>query len=293
VNPQFRDVAEANRYFGLTEADLWKNINANHKSVRAIPEISKDVQDLFATAHDVSFEHHIAVQAAFQKFTDNAVSKTINCPNETTKEDIGRAYMLGYDLGVKGLTVYRDGSKTHQVLNIAPGGGSRRARSSRRPSSEHGSPAVLREDDRLWPLHVNIVYDERGPFRVFANIPPLGTEIAGLTAVIGILLSKYLETGGKAEKILKHLNSVKGDKPLGFGPNRVESIPHALSQILREHLKKHGHLTLNGNGNGAVTANPESRAPEISESATCPKCYSTNVEFVSGCKEPTCFDCGY
>ncbi len=295
VNPQFRDVAEANGYFGLSEADLWKKVNANHKSARAIPEIPKDVQDLFSTAHDVSFERHIAAQAAFQKYTDNAVSKTINCPNETTKEEIGRAYMLGYDLGVKGLTVYRDGSKTHQVLNLTAGGEKQAAPApSRRPSSEHGVTSEYYEKMTGYgPLHVNIVYDQHGPFRVFANIPPLGTEIAGLTAVIGILLSKYLETGGKAEKILKHLNSVKGDKPIGFGPNRVESIPHALSQILREHLKKHGHLTLNGNGNGAVTANPEPRAAQIGESATCPKCYSTNVEFVSGCKEPTCFDCGY
>jgi ribonucleoside-diphosphate reductase alpha chain len=290
VNPQFKAVAEAHGHFGLPEATLWKKIDANHKSVRGIAEIPKEIQDIFATAHDVAFEHHIAVQAAFQKYTDNAVSKTINCPNETSKEEIGRGYRLAYELGVKGLTVYRDGSKTRQVLNLGAAKEKAAPAPARRPSAVEGVTSEYYEKETGYgPLHVNIIYDERGPFRVFANIPPLGTEIAGLTAVIGILLSKYLEAGGEAERILKHLNSVKGDKPIGFGPNRVESIPHALSQILRDHLRKHGHLP--GNGAAASNAKPDPVLP--GPSATCEQCYSTNVEFVNGCKEPTCFDCGF
>lgn len=296
INPHFKAIAEANDYFGLDEEELWKKIDENHKSVRGISEIPKHIQEVFATAHDVSFEHHIAVQGAFQKFTDNAVSKTINCSNETTREEIARAYMLGYDLGVKGLTVYRDGSKTQQVLNIettqteaaetAPA-------ITRRPSAVHGVTSEYYEKETGYgPLHVNIIYDEQGPFRVFANIPPLGTEIAGLTAVIGILLSKYLEAGGKTERILKHLNSVKGDIPIGFGPNRVESIPHAISQILRDHLIKHGHMQANGKGAPVAGKKPEARVAPVA-AVTCPQCYSTNVEFVNGCKEPTCFDCGF
>ncbi len=296
VNPHFKAVAEANDYFGMEEPELWRKIDENHKAVRGINEIPKHVQDIFSTAHDVSFEHHIAVQAAFQKHTDNAVSKTINCPQETTKEEIARGYLLAYDLGVKGLTVYRDGSKTQQVLNISHKAADEAPAPapSRRPSAEHGVTSEYYEKETGYgPLHVNIIYDERGPFRVFANIPPLGTEIAGLTAVIGILLSKYLETGGKAERILKHLNSVKGDRPIGFGPNRVESIPYALSQVLRDHLIKHGHLKANGNGAPAKAKPGAAPARDARVSATCPQCYSTNVEFVSGCKEPTCFDCGF
>ncbi len=292
VNPQFKGVAEAHGYFGLPEATLWKKIDANHKSVRGIAEIPKEIQDVFATAHDVAFEHHIAVQAAFQKYTDNAVSKTINCPNETSKEEIGRGYRLAYDLGVKGLTVYRDGSKTRQVLNLADAPGKALPAPTRRPPAVEGVTSEYYEKETGYgPLHVNVIYDERGPFRVFANIPPLGTEIAGLTAVIGILLSKYLEAGGAAERILKHLNSVKGDKPIGFGPSRVESIPHALSQILRDHLRKRGHLP--ANGSGAESSNPKPSAELPGPSATCEQCYSTNVEFLNGCKEPTCFDCGF
>ncbi|MFQ5457157.1 MAG: adenosylcobalamin-dependent ribonucleoside-diphosphate reductase [Myxococcota bacterium] len=141
INPQFRAVAEANDFFGLEEKELWKKIDENHKSVRGIPEIPKHVQEIFATAHDVSFEHHIAVQGAFQKFIDNAVSKTINCANDTSREEIARGYMLAYDLGVKGLTVYRDGSKTQQVLNIGAAEketAETAPAAARRPSAEHG-----------------------------------------------------------------------------------------------------------------------------------------------------------
>ncbi|MEK7743904.1 MAG: adenosylcobalamin-dependent ribonucleoside-diphosphate reductase, partial [Elusimicrobiota bacterium] len=119
VNPLFKEVAEEHRYFGLTKADLWKKINDNHKSVRGIPEIPARIQRLFPTSHDVPVEHHVRIQAAFQKNTDNGVSKTINLPNSATQEDVRQAYQLSYDLGCKGVTIYRDGSKSQQVLNIS------------------------------------------------------------------------------------------------------------------------------------------------------------------------------
>ncbi|MBI2061016.1 MAG: hypothetical protein HYT87_14715 [Nitrospirae bacterium] len=90
------------------------------------------------------------------------------------------------------------------------------------------------------PLHVTIVDRDHRPIRVFANLPPLGTEISALTAVMGILLSKYLEIGGDPVRIVKHLNSVKGDRPLGFGPHRIDSIAHAVGECLKEHLRRRG-----------------------------------------------------
>ncbi|MBI2058560.1 MAG: adenosylcobalamin-dependent ribonucleoside-diphosphate reductase [Nitrospirae bacterium] len=337
VNPSFREVAARNGFFGLTETDLWEKINQNHGSVRGIPEIPKDVQSLFPTSHDVSFEHHIRIQAAFQKSTDNAVSKTINCTNDTTPEQMAKAYLLAYDLGCKGLTVYRDGSKAQQVLNLNK---SAEAGSKKQPARGVASGTTSEYYEKptgYGPLHVNIIYDDNGPYRIFTNLPPLGTEISGLTAVIGILLSKYLEIGGDPVRLLKHLNSVKGDKPYGFGPSRVDSIPHAISQVLRDHLIKIGKLAQPGQrengatdshngaangkshsseGNGTANATApvltphdphdggsaarrqepgatDSRLTARENEPLCPQCYSRNVEFVSGCKEPTCFDCGF
>lgn len=315
INPLFKRVAEENNHFGLRPEVLWDKIDKNHKSIRGIAEIPEKIQRLFATSHEVSFEQHIRAQAAFQKHTDNAVSKTINCPNETPREDLARAYLLAYELGCKGLTIYRDGSKAQQVLNLHATKTEKKESKAQVPNFSEGVTSEYYEKKTGYgTLHVNIIYTKDGPYRIFTNIPPIGTEVNCLTSVIGILLSKYFETGGDPERILKHLNSAKGDRPYGFGPTRVDSIPHAISQVLREHLKKTGKLkkaaespngktqpsgngkTASGNGHTTTTPETEAKAEERSAAETldyCPKCYSSNVEFVSGCKEPTCFDCGY
>jgi ribonucleoside-diphosphate reductase alpha chain len=145
------------------------------------------------------------------------------------------------------------------------------------------------------PLHIHINYDDVGPTRVFANISPSGTETAGLTGAVGILLSKYFELGGDPMRIIKHLNSVKGDKPYGFGPKRVDSIPHAISKALRDHMIKTGFIA-DAEGQTTLGTQPitiEREPPKAGDRLYCSKCYSTNVQMMAGCSEPTCFECGY
>ncbi len=281
INPLFQEYAEKNNWFGLDEKILTRRIDENHKSLDGIPEIPVAVQKLFATAHDVAVETHVRMQAAFQRHTDNGVSKTINLPEEATTDDVRKAYLLSYELGCKGITVYRDGSKAQQVLNLAsaPSRGKRRE-----PEAALGLDAEYYQIRTGYgPLHIHINYDEKGPFQVFTNIPPLGTEIAGLTSLVGILLSKYLAEGGDPLRLLKHLNSVKGDRPIGLGPNRVDSIPHALAIALRAHLKKTGWVE---DGTAVETA------AEAAPAEHCPKCFSRNVAHESGCSGVTCHDCG-
>ncbi|NNN06630.1 MAG: adenosylcobalamin-dependent ribonucleoside-diphosphate reductase [Elusimicrobia bacterium] len=281
ANPLFREVAEAHDWFGLGEKELWRRIDANHKSARGIAEIPERIQRAFATAHDAAPETHVRMQAAWQRHVDNGVSKTINMPSTATVDDIRRAYLLSYELGCKGITVYRDGSKSQQVLNLAPAP----TKSKRRESAASFGLASEYFQIRTGygPLHVHVDYDERGPLQLFTNIPPLGTEISGLTALVGILISKYLAEGGDPLMLVKHLNSVKGDRPIGLGPSRVDSIPHAISIALRAHLKKTGWLP-------EESAVPAPAAPAAEH---CPKCYSSNVSFESGCSGPTCHDCGF
>ncbi len=285
VNSLFKQLAEENNYFGMEEKALWEKVEKNHKSVRGIKEIPARIQELFPTAHDISYEYHVKAQAAFQEYTDNAVSKTINLPNNAKPEDVKNCYLLSFKTGCKGITVYRDGCKAQQVLNIS----SQQEKQKKKKNLSFGASSQYYQIQTGYgPLHIHINYNENGPFQFFTNIPPLGTEISGLTALVGILLSKYLEAGGDPLKIIKHLNSVKGDRPWGFGENKVNSIPHAIAIALRDHLKKTGFL------------NPENENGETKlqlwESAKvqyCPKCYSSNISFESGCSGPTCHDCGY
>ncbi|MHB0995514.1 MAG: LAGLIDADG family homing endonuclease [Elusimicrobiales bacterium] len=294
VNALFKRIAQHNDFFGLDEKTLWKKIEGNHKAVRGIPEIPKQIQDLFPTAHDVSIESHIRIQAAFQKHTDNAVSKTINMPTSAKVEDVKHCYLLAHKLGCKGLTVYRDGCKSQQVLNIGTGaGGAQPQAKTKKKKAPLQSFGVSSEYFQLktgyGPLHVHINYNEHGPYQVFTNMPPLGTEISGLTSLIGILLSKYLEEGGDPIKVIKHLNSVKGDRPVGLGENRINSVAHGIAVALRSHLKRTGVIASDSDINGQEKL----ELWDASHTQYCPKCYSSNVSFESGCSGPTCHDCGY
>jgi len=283
VNPLFKEIAEENNYFGLTKESLWKKIDENHKAVRGIAEIPKKIQDLFPTAHDISYEYHIKTQAAFQEYIDNAVSKTINLSNSAKPEDIKNSYLLSYKLGCKGITVYRDGCKEFQVLNISS------KEKTKKKKQTYGALSEYYEIQTGYgPLHIHINFtEENGPFQIFTNLPPLGTELSGLTALVGILLSKYLENGGDPVRILKHLNSIKGDKPFGFGENRVNSIPHAIAIALRDHLKKRKMIPESGTDTNKL------QLWDATKTQYCPKCYSSNISFESGCSGPTCHDCGY
>jgi ribonucleoside-diphosphate reductase alpha chain len=323
VNPLFKKIAQKHNFFGLEEMELYKKIEDNHKCLIGIPEIPEKIQRLFPTSHDITPLEHVRIQAAFQKYTDNAVSKTVNLKNEATVDDVREVYMLAYRLGCKGVTIYRDGCKQFQVLNIAK---------KEVAKTEEAPTQVQVHVDRVptsssyqliqtgqGPLHVHINSDQMGPLQVFANLSPTGTEISGLTTALGIIISKYLEEGGNPNRLIKHLNSIKGDKPFGFGPKRVDSIPHGLSKALKDHLISLGRFEgmggymngyANGHSNGHVlnggstqTILPNVKPTNIvqgpahgeekKQSMFCQKCYSSNVEMVSGCSEPTCFDCGY
>lgn len=303
INPLFAQVAREHDYFGLSKEELVKKIDANHKSVQGIPEIPKEVQELFASSHDVSAEFHVRMQAAFQDYTDDGVSKTVNMNNSATMEDIKKVYFMAYDLGCKGITIYRDGCKADQVLNLNP----LDSKKKELRASPFGTVSEYYEVKTGYgTLHIHIDYDENGPYRVFTNLPPMGTEISGLTSILGILLSKYLETGADPARILKHLNSVKGDRPFGFGANRIDSIPHAVAVALKAHLKKTGKLADGNNASLAEAAKAKLPAPqapngtgqglelwEVSKAAYCPKCFSPNVSYESGCKGPVCHECGH
>ena len=113
VNPHFVRVA---RERGFYSEELMRQV-AEHGSIQEIAGIPEDVKRVFVVSHDIRPEWHVRMQAAFQKYTDNAVSKTVNFPFEATSDDVREVYLLAWELGCKGVTVYRDGSREGQVLS--------------------------------------------------------------------------------------------------------------------------------------------------------------------------------
>ena len=290
VVPAFLEVAEKHNWFGLDKNTLLKKIADNHSSVRGIKEIPTDIQKIFTSSHDIPWRIHIDHQAGFQRNTDNAVSKTINMANTVTVEEIKEAYLYAYKTGCKGVTVYRDGCKEVQVLNLSPAKQTTVQKEESKKMDTDFTKGVSSDYYEIktgyGPLHINIVYDKGGPCKLFSSISPIGTELSGLTSVLGIFLSKAFQEGYDPHDAIRHLNSIKGDRPLGFGPNRVESIPHAISIALKRHLEKTGKV-------GIVE---QKRLTDIKvevQQQHCAKCYSPNVEYINGCSSPTCLDCGH
>jgi ribonucleoside-diphosphate reductase alpha chain len=114
ANPAFEEVA---RERGFYSKELMEKI-ARQGTVRGIPDVPEDVSRVFVTDWDIKPEWHVRMQATFQKYSDNSVSKTVNLPAEATPDDVRRIYMMAYELKCKGITVYRYGSKKEQVLTL-------------------------------------------------------------------------------------------------------------------------------------------------------------------------------
>jgi len=286
VNPLFKKIAKEKNYFGLEKDALYLKINENYKSLVGIKEIPENIQKLFLTAHDLTPKEHILMQCAFQEHTDNAVSKTVNLRNEATPKDVEEVYMLAYENGAKGVTIYRDGSKQLQVLNLSD----KCKKEIKKNLPEFADYYQI--ETGQGPIHIHINYNEEKISKIFANLSPIGTEISGMATALAIAISKYLELGGDPIRILKHLNSIKSEKPYGFGKNRVDSIPHAFSIAIRKHLIKTGKLKPIENGFSDENGTKVKMEKSI-KNLYCSKCFSSNVGMVSGCSEPTCFDCGY
>jgi ribonucleoside-diphosphate reductase alpha chain len=276
VNPVFEKVAREGGFFSR---ELMDEI-ARQGSVQNITEIPEDVRKVFVTAHDVSPEWHIRMQAAFQKHTDNAVSKTVNLPHDATLDDVKKVYDLAYDLGCKGVTIYRDGSKENQVLSFA----------RKEEKAESPFMTAVKERPETLPgyttkiktgygyLYITVTEFEGRPFEVFATIGKSGRSTTAKTEAIGRLVSLALRSGVKVDKIVNQLKGIGGEYPIFQNGGLVLSIPDAIARVLEQK-----YMT----GENA----PRSHKTEFSlMGEKCPECGQT-VSFEEGCM--MCHFCGF
>ena len=230
----FIEVAKKNHFWS---DDLMKKIIDNHGSVRGLPEVLDKYQKIFATAHDVSPEWHVRMQAAFQEVVDNAVSKTINLPNSATVEDVKNAYLLAYQLGCKGITVYRDKSREEQVLNIGRDITKKKGIEPRpRPGIISGQTQKIHTG--YGSLFVTINEDEEGMFELFAQIGRGGGYTASFTEALARLISLCLRCGIAPEKIIDQLEGIRGPQIVFDQGERIDSIPDALAKAIKRHITR-------------------------------------------------------
>ena len=242
-----KDLIEVDRAFReyLTKKNLYdeelilkiEEKGLNLEDIKEFKEIKEEMKKLFVTTHKIEPEQHIKIQAAFQKHTDNAVSKTINMPNESTIEDIANAYFMAHELGCKGMTVYRDGSRDIQLLTSLKKEKKKDVTifiNQERPNligttikqqTPHGKAFITLNCMQNSPLK---------PYEAFINIGKGGKDIPAIAEGFGRLLSLALQTGVPLEDILAQLEDISGETQTGFGPQKIYSLPDAIAKGLKE-----------------------------------------------------------
>lgn len=284
INPVFAEISK-NR--GIYSQDLMKRI-AKEGTLKNIDEIPEDIKKIFVTAHDITPEWHIRIQAAFQEYTDNAVSKTINFPKSATEKDVMQAYLLAYRSGLKGTTIYRDGSRDEQVLNI--GKVNKKETSIQkaprpRPKVTKGFTEKIRTG--CGNLYVTINEDEYGLCEIFMQMGKSGGCPASQNEAIARLISLALRSGIRIESILEQLRHIRCPMPTWDEGMPVHSCADAIAIVLDRYIKKElntkqERLDLVVTSNGGANSN--------GMPAQCPECGEVLV-FSEGCVSCKC--CGY
>ena len=281
VNPLFEQVA---RERGFYSEELMEKI-AEHGTLHGIEEVPLDVRRVFVTAHDITPEDHIQMQAAFQQHTDNAVSKTVNFPNSATVEDVEQVYMLAYKTGCKGVTIYRDGSRDEQVLSTAkkaekeavaaiPIEEDKRAIKRERPKALKGWTYQMQTG--CGPLYVTVNEDNSGLFELFTTMGKAGGCAASQSEAIGRMVSLAWRSGVQARQVIKQLLGISCHCPSGYGENRILSCADAVAKAIQAHMLENGY---------DLDAEKASQ-----DRGACPECGGI-VEHEGGCM--VCHVCGY
>lgn len=297
-------------------AEQWRNAHPG-----------QPLPDYFVTAMTLSAEDHIRVQATIQRWVDSSISKTANAPHDFTVEDTKRLYELAFDLGCKGVTIYRDGSRDTQVLSTA----SEESTEDKQPelevvaeSSQPSTSELITENDEDTKETIDKQYRRRpavlrgatyklntpfgmayitindldgAPVEVFLNVGKAGSDVFAMAEALGRVCSLFLrygDHGNKAQLLIKHLRGIGGSGAIGFGANRVESIADAVAKSLQMHIEAAASpLT----AEPVMTVSPvpvmetSTVIPSPKVNDLCPSCGGATLVHVEGCK--TCGNCGY
>jgi ribonucleoside-diphosphate reductase alpha chain len=282
VSPLFEQIAKER---GFYSPELIKEVAAKG-SLHDVTAVPGDVKRVFATAHDVTPEWHVRLQAAFQLYTDNAVSKTVNFPNTATREEVAQVYNLAYDLGCKGVTIYRDGCREGQVLTTG------KSVQAPAPAPEpvitepRDRPDVIKGTTRAMntgcgKMYITINEDEKGVFEVFGNMGKAGGCAASQTEAVARLISLALRSGISASHIVKQLKGISCHMPAwGPGGSRILSCADAFAKAVESCIRTEEAVQL------AIDFNGKS----FGHLGACPECGGA-LSHESGCV--TCHDCGY
>ena len=264
-------------------------------SCQSVEKVPPAVRNVFVVASDITAEEHVRMQAALQAFVDSSISKTINFPAAATPDDVAGAFRLAWKLGCKGLAVYVTGSREKVVLETEA---TRRARQQARgavvSTTVRPRPHRLKGETYhlgtpLGTAYITVNANGDGePFEVFLNVGKAGSDTAAVAEAIGRLISLVLRIPSplsatrRLKQVIRQLKGIGGGRPLGFGRDRVRSLPDGVAQVLAEHLGMAEPL------GGAEEAEQLSLFPT---GDLCPECGHAALVNEEGCRR--CYACGH
>jgi ribonucleoside-diphosphate reductase alpha chain len=292
VNETFEAIAKDKGFF----SDALMEEIARRGSLHGIPGVPEEAAQVFKTSHDIAYDWHVRHQAAFQRYTDNGVSKTINLPNDATEEDVASAYRLAWELGCLGITVFRDGCKGEQVLNVGIGKKDKHPAElptagqvviKPRPHSLSGK--TYRKETPIGTAFITVNETEDGaPFEVFVQVGKGGSDTMAVAEALGRLISLTLRLPSpltpqrRLEEVISQLSRIGGAQPMGFGTGKILSLPDALARTLAEH----------GGQVKTAGAPPTAKAEERRRIGDlCKECGQATFVYEEGCKK--CLSCGF
>ena len=267
-------------------------------SCQDVAEVPESIRHTFVVSQDITFEEHVRMQAALQRFVDNSISKTTNLPATATADDVARAYFMAWELGCKGLTIYVTGSREKVVLETQATRQAKEQKEAVLPAKKPRPKALQGKTYRMGtPLGTMFVtINENGggePFEVFMHTSKAGSETYAVSEAMGRLISFILRLSSPVPpterliEIVDQLSGIGGGRPLGFGPNRVLSLPDGVAHVLTEYL-----------GQRVSPGERMDRAPEAGGKQLafklgdlCPDCGQASLIQEEGCRK--CYSCGY
>ncbi len=306
IEAAFKEVMEAR---GLYSRKLMEKI-AEKGSIQDIEEIPADIRKAFVTAHDITPEWHIRMQAVFQKYTDNAVSKTVNFHQDATIEEVRSVYLLAYEMGCKGVTIYRDKSRDEQVLNIGTKEAPKQVNLATaqmagkiqpRPRPEMVNGTTTKVSTGCGNLYVTINTDESNrPFEVFTSMGKAGGCAGSQLEAIGRLVSLAFRAGVDVKVIAEQLRSIRCPSPSWEKGSRIFSCADAISRVIERRLMQ---AKIEDKVTAELAAAKEDLLSQVSRSeeqledhitsnivGVCPDCGGV-VRHEEGCVK--CSACGY
>lgn len=286
INPHFEQTIRRANLPKKTWEEIQRRGNLN--GVESVP---KRLKRVFVTAHEISWKDHIRTQAAFQAGTDNAVSKTINLPHEAAVDDVRQAYLLAYESGCLGITVFRDGCRSEQVLYQGLSEPDKKEEApplTIKPRPAVASGQTFRVETPVGTAFVTVnINGQNEPLEVFINVGRAGSDIAADAEAIGRLISLNLRLGSPfdphqvLEQIIDQLEGIGGGESVGFGKEKVRSLADGIAKTLKNYHR--------GMGTEQVSEQPSLLKAKRRD--LCPACGRATLVFEEGCTR--CVFCGY